>query len=113
MPKSAKQRDRRAQLLEQVQALAQLAIFGNATETFRTCGNPGCRCHHGGPKHGPHMYISIRAEGRTRNTYVPKGAQQAVLEAVDAWKQMQACLRELADMNKQSALQLARDQESS
>jgi len=99
-----KQHDRRSQLLEQVQRLAQIAIFGNATETFRTCGNPGCRCHHGGPKHGPHIYISARLDGRTKNTYVPKHAQAKVLEGVEAWKQVQVCLRELADLNKAQAL---------
>lgn len=113
MPKSAKQRDRRALLLEQVQSLAQVAIFGNATETYRTCGTAACRCHHGGPKHGPHMYISFRGDGQTKNTYVPKGAQKAALEGVAAWKQMQECLRELADMNKQRVLELAREDETS
>ncbi len=109
MPMNAKQRSRRAKLLEQVQVLAQVAIFGNPTETFRTCGNAGCRCHHGGPKHGPHLYISFRGDGQTRNTYVPKAAQPAVLEGLKAWKQMQACLRELADMNKEQALKRARE----
>jgi hypothetical protein len=113
MPKSSKQRERRVKLLEQVHSLAQVAIFGNATETYRTCGNPGCRCHHGGPKHGPHMYVSFRGDGQTRNTYVPKDAQPAVLEGVAAWKQMQECLRELADMNKQRALESAREGEPS
>lgn len=106
MPKPAKQQpDRRAMLLEQVQALAQVAIFGNATETYRKCGNPGCRCHHGGPKHGPHMYLAVFTEGQTRNTYVTKTAHEAVREGVEAWKQMQVCLRELAEMNKAHALQ--------
>lgn len=113
MPRSAKQRDRRTQLLEQVQQLAHVAIFGNVTETFRTCGNPGCRCHHGGPKHGPHMYVSFHSERGTRNTYVPKAAQDAVRDGIQAWKQMQACLRELADMNKKRALELARQDEPS
>lgn len=113
MPKFAKQRDRRAKLLEQVQLLAQVAIFGNATETYRTCGTASCRCHHGGPKHGPHMYISFRGDGQTRNTYVPKEAQQAVLDGVEAWKQMQAALRELADMNKERVLNRAREDSES
>jgi len=104
MPKSAKPHERRQYLLEQVQQLAQIAIFGNATETFRKCGNRGCRCHHGGPKHGPHVYISARVDGRTKNTYVPKHAQDKALEGVEAWKQLQECLRELAEMNKQRAL---------
>ena len=104
MSKSTKPHERRQYLLQQIQQLAQIAIFGNATETFRTCGNRGCRCHHGGPKHGPHVYISARVDGRTKNTYVPKHAQQQALEGVEAWKTLQECLRELAEMNKQRAL---------
>jgi hypothetical protein len=44
---------RRRRLLREMERLAQVAIFGTLSETYRTCGHPGCHCHGPGPKHGP------------------------------------------------------------
>ena len=60
------------------------------------CGNPDCRCHHGGPKHGPHLYISYRGkEGKTTGYYVPHRAKAQIRQGVEAWSQLQDRLREL------------------
>ena len=69
---------KRKELLRAVRRLAQRAIFGTASSTLRCCGNPGCRCHHGGPKHGPHVYVSYRdrAAGKTAGYYVPQAVQE-------------------------------------
>lgn len=97
--------ERREQLLHQVRDLAERAMFGTLSETFRTCGQPGCRCHRGGPKHGPHLSVSFRgSEGKTTGYYVPLAAQEEVRAGVAAWQELQQCLRELAEMNKQRAL---------
>jgi hypothetical protein len=53
----------RQRLLEEIEQLARRAIYGTLSESYRTCGNPRCRCHAQGPKHGPHLYISYRGEG--------------------------------------------------
>jgi hypothetical protein len=88
-------------LLKQIRHLAQRAIYGSLSETYRRCGNPACRCHHGGPKHGPHLYISYRGEtGKTTGYYVPHHAQAQIRQGVEAWSQLQDCLRELAALNK-------------
>ena len=98
-------RDRREQLLHRVQDLAERALFGTLSETFRTCGQAGCRCHRGGPKHGPHLSVSFRgSEGKTTGYYVPWAAQEEVRAGIAAWKEIQQCLRELAEVNKQRAL---------
>src|ERR1700739_98107 len=90
------------QLLRQIRQLAQVAIYGSLSETYRRCGNPGCRCHHGGPKHGPHLYISYRGEnGKTTGFYVPHHAEPQIRQGVEAWAQLQDCLRELAALNKE------------
>jgi hypothetical protein len=53
-----------------------VAIFGTSSETYRTCGHPGCHCHGAGPKHGPHLQVSYRGEqGKTTGYYVPKGGR--------------------------------------
>ena len=92
----------RQELLRQIRQLAQAAIYGSLSETYRRCGNPGCRCHHDGPKHGPHLYISYRGEnGKTTGYYVPQALEAQIRQGVDAWSQLQDCLRELAALNKE------------
>lgn len=110
MSKAAEASARQQKLLSAIERLAKLAVFGTLSETYRTCGQPGCRCHQGGPKHGPHLYISYRGEqGKTTGYYVPKGAEEATREGVAAWQKLQECLRELAEINKERNLRLARE----
>jgi hypothetical protein len=104
---------RRRRLLQEIQKLSEMAVFGTLSETYRTCGQAGCRCHHGGPKHGPHLNISYRGEnGKTTGYYVPQAAAQATRAGVAAWQQLQQCLRELADLNKERNLRQAREGDS-
>src|SRR3981189_957113 len=87
----------RLRLLSQIRRLAQVAIYGSLSETYRRCGNPGCGCHHGGPKHGPHLYLSYRGNtGKTTGYYVPQNAEAQIRHGVDAWSELQDRLRELA-----------------
>jgi hypothetical protein len=103
----------RRKLLREIQDLAEIAVFGTLSETYRTCGRAGCHCQRGGPKHGPHLNISYRGEkGKTTGYYVPQGAEKATLEGVAAWQKLQACLRELAELNKERNLQQAREVEA-
>jgi hypothetical protein len=110
MPKPNARRDHRKKLVDQIASLAQVAIFGSVSETYRTCGNAGCRCHGEGPKHGPHLYVSYRGDGKTTGYYVPKAAHDEILHGVEAWQTLQQRLRELADLNKDDALDRAREQ---
>ena len=108
--KKSAQRDPRQVLLGEIERLARCAIFGTISETYRTCGTPGCRCHNEGPKHGPHLYVSYRGdEGKTTGYYVPKAAQDAVRAGVAAWQTLQLQLRELAALNKEQALARAKE----
>jgi len=105
--------DPRHQMLEEAARLASVAVFGTLSESYRTCGHESCRCHRGGPKHGPHLHISYRgAEGKTTGYYVPKAAEAPIRAGVEAWGRMVEVLRELANLNRQEALQNARAQES-
>src|SRR5712692_2899478 len=88
-------------LLRQLTGLAERAIFGSLSETYRTCGQPECRCKQG-EKHGPHLYISFRGqEGKTTGYYVPQALSAAVRDGVEAWKRFQALARELAELNRE------------
>lgn len=100
----------RRKLLREMQRLAQVAIFGTLSESYRTCGQAGCHCHGPGPKHGPHLHVSYRGQqGKTTGYYVPQAAEQATREGVAAWQRLQQCLRELAEWNKQRNLRRARE----
>ena len=99
----------RQRLLEEIEHLARCAIHGTLSESYRTCGNPRCRCHAQGPKHGPHLYISYRGErGKTSGYYVPKAAESELRRGLQAWNQLQTQLRQLSALNKERALQAAR-----
>jgi hypothetical protein len=93
-----KTRDALLRLLPQ---LARSALFGTLSETYRTCGRPGCRCQQG-KKHGPHLYISFRGpSGTTTGYYVPQALAEATQAGVAAWQELQGLLRELAEKNRE------------
>jgi hypothetical protein len=110
MSKRNAPRDRRTKLVEEIAQLAAVAIFGSVSETYRTCGNSGCRCHGEGPKHGPHLYVSYRGDGKTTGYYVPKAAHDEIRRGIAAWQTLQQRLRELAELNKAGALERAREE---
>jgi hypothetical protein len=92
----------RKRLVEEITELAPHALLGSLSETYRRCGNPKCRCRTGGPKHGPHLYVSYRGPaGKTTGYYVPQAIQTSVREGVRAWTRIQECLRELSHANKE------------
>jgi hypothetical protein len=101
---------KRRKLLGEIQRLAEIAVFGTLSQSYRTCGRAGCHCQSGGPKHGPHLNVSYRGEkGKTTGYYVPKEAEKATREGVAAWQQIQQYLRELAELNKERNLRQARE----
>jgi hypothetical protein len=105
--------ERRRKLLREIQSLAEMAIFGTLSETYRTCGHAGCHCQGPGPKHGPHLNVSYRGEdGKTTGYYVPQAAQRATRQGMVAWAKLQQRLRQLADLNKERILQDARENRS-
>jgi hypothetical protein len=93
--------NRRDELIEQLLELAPQILIGSVSETYRTCGNPNCRCHGEGPKHGPHMYVSYKGEhGRTTGYYVPAAMHERVRGGLDAWSQFHERAKLLAQLNK-------------
>ncbi len=109
-PKVNRQRDRRAELLAEIARLAEVAVFGTLSETYRRCGSMGCHCQGLGPKHGPHLSVSYRsAVGKTTGYYVPKAAQEKIRAGVAAWQTLQERLRELAELTKEEVLLRAKE----
>jgi hypothetical protein len=110
MPPRRARTDRRQQLRAEITRLAEIAVFGSVSETYRTCGNPGCRCHGAGPKHGPHLYVSYRGDqGKTAGYYVPQTAQAEIRAGVVAWQTLQQHLREMAELTKDRILAAAKE----
>jgi len=102
MSMNQRQRER---LLEEITELAPKVLLGSLSETYRRCGNRNCRCHVGGPKHGPHLYLSYRGPaGKTTGYYVPEAAHNPVRKGVEAWARVQACLRQLGIANKEQVI---------
>jgi len=77
MSKTTESPARRQKLLSEIERLAEVAIFGTLSETYRTCGTPGCHCHKGGPKHGRTCISAIgESRGRPRATTCRKGRRK-------------------------------------
>lgn len=92
---------KRTRLCLELQQLARRMLFGTVSERYHTCGQPGCRCHRRGPKHGPHLQISYRGDaGKTTGYHVPQALADPVREGVAAWQRFLAVARELADLNR-------------
>src|SRR5437764_13254442 len=101
MARSIDSAAQRRKLLGEIARLAEGAIFGTLSETYRTCGQAGCPCQGDGPKHGPHLNVSYRGEkGKTTGYYVPKGAQEGTGQGGCAWQKREGCLREMGERNK-------------
>jgi len=95
---------KRGALLRELDRLGRRMLFGTVSETSRTCGQPACHCHHGGPKHGPHLQVSYRgATGKTTGYHVPQPLADAVREGVAAWQRFQEIARALAELNREHA----------
>jgi hypothetical protein len=92
----------RKRLIQEIEEALPQALLGSLSETYRRCGNPKCRCHAGGPKHGPHLYVSYRGPaGKTTGYYVPEAVRAPVREGIKAWGRIQECLRALSLDNKE------------
>lgn len=93
---------RRDKAIQRLLELAPQILFGSASETYRTCGNPNCRCHGDGPKHGPHLYVNYKGEhGRTTGYYVPVALHQRVTGGLAAWREFYELAKAITELNKE------------
>lgn len=88
--------------LERLRELASDMLIGSLSETYRTCGQPSCRCHTTGPKHGPHLYVSYKnEEGRSTGYYVPENFHEKVRQGIAAWKEFHRLAKQVAHVNQE------------
>jgi hypothetical protein len=55
-------------------------LAASLAEVHKTCGQPTCACHKGGPKHAAH-HLTLKQDGKTRTVYVPVD----LLDEVRSW----------------------------
>jgi hypothetical protein len=83
---------------------AERMVQGSLSDTTRTCGRPGCRCHLG-ERHGPHTYLTFKTpEGRSSSVYVPAAARDEARQGVAAWTEFWRMAVQLAAHNRDAAV---------
>jgi hypothetical protein len=76
-------------------------IQGSLTELTRKCGDPSCACATDpARRHGPHLYLLFKAEGKTHSVYVLPEQGDAIKEAHRAWVRFQEIGMEIAADNR-------------
>jgi hypothetical protein len=66
-------------------------IQGSLSAYPRTCGTPGCRCHHGGSKHSA-VYLAIRYSKKRTSIFIPREVLPYVEECVANHQNLQKAL---------------------
>ena len=76
----------RQRLTKRLLETIDIMVQGGLSETSRRCGNPNCVCQRD-PKrlHGPHLYITYRADGKSCSLYVPPEHAPVARQAQQAW----------------------------
>lgn len=96
----------RPQLHQRLLATADRMVQGGLSETTRRCGNQRCICYRDpAHRHGPHMYLTFRDQGRSQSLYVPPGQEEEARQAHAAWLEFRELSALLSAMNRE---QLAR-----
>jgi hypothetical protein len=84
-------------------ASAKPVLAASLSLVNKRCGQPSCRCHHGGPLHQAH-HLSFKEQGKTRTVYVPKD----LLAEVQSWVAEHQRLKQLLGEISQLTLALVR-----
>jgi hypothetical protein len=63
----------------------------------KRCGQPSCRCHHGGPLHQAH-HITFREAGKTRTAYVPKDLLAEVRTWIQEYHRLKALIQQVSQL---------------
>jgi hypothetical protein len=95
-------RQRKAHLLRSFQ-MPPAVLHASLSERFLKCGKAKCRCHTGGPKHGPFFYLNrCFAKGQIQSLLLksPDQIDQA-RHGVAAYSQVQEVLDQISQINRE------------
>ncbi len=99
----------RKRLLQQLLAAATTMVQGGLSETTRRCGQPQCACQRDpARRHGPHLYLTFRSEGKSRSLYVPAEHADTARQAHAAWARFWELSCQLAALNREQLRRLVR-----
>jgi hypothetical protein len=88
-------------LLHQLAHAAQSMVQGGLSETTRQCGKPTCACRSDpSRRHGPHLYLTFRQDGKSHATYIAPEHAVEVRQAHAAWARFWEIGCALADLNR-------------
>jgi len=93
-------RQRKARLLRSFDLPPEL-LHASLIERYLKCGKANCRCHTGGPKHGPFFYLNrCFAKGQMQSLLLksPRQIDQA-RQSVAAYARVQQALDEISQIN--------------
>jgi hypothetical protein len=92
----------RERLLQQLQQAAQTMVQGGLSSTTRTCGKPACPCHTDpSRRHGPNLYFTWRADGKSQSLYVPVEHAAQAQAAQLAWARFWDIGCQIAALNRE------------
>lgn len=92
----------RKSFLRKLLRAADRMVQGGLSETTRPCGKPTCACAHD-PKqrHGPHLYVTYRSEGKNRALYVPAEHADEARRGHAAWAEFWETATAIAALNRE------------
>jgi hypothetical protein len=86
--------------LKRVGATKPILAASLATIARRSCTNPDCRCHHGGPPHAPYYYLlTFKVKGKSHSVYVPLDFVQEVRSWIEEHRRLKRLLREISQLS--------------
>jgi hypothetical protein len=86
-------------------------IRGSVVKYYLACGKQACRCHQGGPKHGPYYYLMTTLKpGKTRMVKLSTEQVKIVRSWVRNFKSFKKGLEKISQLNTRM-LQLDRKSE--
>ena len=89
-------------LLRGLVELARVMVQSGLSETTRQCGNKGCACYRDpAQRHGPHLYLTYRSEGKSRSLYVPAEHAAEARQAHAAGAEFGRVSGEVAALNRE------------
>ncbi len=92
----------RPQLLQRLLGAAEHMVQGGLSETTRRWGNQRCICYRDpARRHGPHLYLTFREDGRSQSLYVPPGQEQEARKAHAAWLEFRQLSAALSALNRE------------
>src|SRR5258708_24696120 len=95
----------KAALLRKLEESAETMVQGAISEVTRRCGDEGCACYRDpARRHGPHIYLTYRREGKSRSVYIPAEEGDRVKEAHAAWLRFTEAGSEISAINRDRLL---------